>query len=555
MKEHKSNLKALEPVEIRLAAAVRIRYEIARLRAVEQSLTDDAREIAISVVGSPEIAEVVLTVVGGPFADDPESYDQTAVEAFLSESHELHLGGSAPASTPAQGETAPAPSVSAPASGGQPASGGPAANPPAESASGQQQEGEPSAADAVAERLSAYEFDLPADYFGVSFDMVKRPEANLIMGEAVLAVVDGLSLDASPYKGDRGKVHWRRKLFEETFARFQASPPRAKAAVAPEPDVQSSEAAPVVDDAPLADGADPVVEVPARIAAEAPVEQPLLVADAVISQPAVVEPAIPTAPVEQAASARDQYVSAADGETLDRTDADVDAAVAADVPLHDDVAVDEPLAASEPEPARELATSGQVIDFPSPAAPSIDPGLDLLDPFESSPPQRSVASFGSEDLLAPASADRSGHDHEGHHDGAPTYDGPEWEGPGDEAQADLDRSFEDRVGYDRGDDAMDDRSADGRDLDQAAAAALADAVSAPSVEERDVTRLPVGGVPPRPAIAMPSARPVPSVPPRPAPAAPTPVASAMPPVRPALAGAGDGVRLAPRPVAVRPPGM
>ncbi|MFC6049332.1 hypothetical protein ACFPYM_16020, partial [Methylobacterium hispanicum] len=77
----------------------------------------------------------------------------------------------------------------------------------------------------LARRLSAYDVVMPDDFFGVTFDMLKRPEAEQIMAEATLAAVDGLTLDASPYKADRGKVHWRRRLFEEAFAHFQANPP------------------------------------------------------------------------------------------------------------------------------------------------------------------------------------------------------------------------------------------------------------------------------------------------------------------------------------------
>ena len=142
----------------------------------------------------------------------------------------------------------------------------------------------------------------------------------------------------------------------------------------------------------------------------------------------------------------------------------------------------------------------------------------------------------------------------------PFDDEADWGGSDEEADR-LDREFAERTGYDRPDDGSNDR--DDARLDPAAAAALADVVETPPAIH--LQPLPSGGVPPRPA--MPSLRSAPAVPPRPAsptpigqmPAAassPVPVAAAAPPARPSLApGADSGVRVAPRPVAVRPPGM
>lgn len=580
MKEHKSNLKALEPVEIRLAAAVRIRHEIARLTRVEQALDNDAREIALSVVGRPEALDIVLGVIGAAFADDTDAYDQAAVEAFLAEHHDLRIGASATGSPPGpQGASTLQAGASAAAAPTAPPAGGAVAAPNAPAAPvvqppetpSAQHDAVPSAAEAVAARLSFYEVDMPADYFGVSFDMLKRPEADLIMGEAILAVVDGLPLDASPYKGDRGKVHWRRKLFEETYAFFLAAPPRAKdlathavESVAVEDDVVDT---PVIE-TPPADLAEVEAGTP-QIQVQTPqVQAPQMQDPAEAGQPSAdpvrqtgqpdsaPEPAdadlapepAPTAeahvpdrdaasshasPDDEADRGGDEHVPVEDGEGADD-----------ERPSGDDVRED---AAELPliEPVREHAGSGRVIDFPSPTtapAAAAQPDHDHVDPFESSPPHRRTAS-----LAAVGSAE------DGDRTETPTYDGPAWEAPGSED--DLERNFADRAGFDRDDDDRYGAPVANPGFDHAAAAALARAVEVPGAETTEASRLPVGGVPPRPAIAMPSARPVPAAPPRPAPASPGPVASSLPPTRPAIAGAGDGVRLAPRPVAVRPPGM
>lgn len=545
MKEHKSNLRALEPVEIRLAAAVRIRYEIARLRKVEEAIDRDAREIALSVVGRPEVVDVVLEMIGGAFADDTESYDQSAVEAFLADTHDLRIGVAAAAAIVPAPEGA-APSGVAPAAGAAPVAGTPASSvaQPSESAPAQP-DPEPSAVEAVASRVSAYDVDLPDDYFGVSFDRVKRPEANLIMGEAILAVVDGLSLDASPYKGDRGKVHWRRKLFEETYAYFLAAPPQAKVVAAHESDDAHVER-------PVADAA--VVEVPAPVIAE-----PVTEAERPVDQhaPAAhLSPESEMPPADPAADAVSEDEQAAGDEGLvvqgashaveaDPQDVGSDADAGPD-PIRGE---DEGHGSAELpliEPVRPIAASGRVIDFPSPAPAPAAADLDPVDPFESSPPHRRNVSVDAHDAAASVEDDRPG---------APTYDGPDWEGPGAEAEDDLERNFADRVGFDRDDDDRYAAGGAGSGLDHAAAAALVEAVEVPASVPEEAPRLPVGGVPPRPAIAMPNARPAASIPPRPAVISNGSATSIQPPPRPALAGAGDGVRLAPRPVAVRPPGM
>ena len=576
MKEHKSNLKALEPVEIRLAAAVRIRHEIARLSRVEQVLDGDAREIALSVVGKPEVVDVVLGVIGAAFADDTDAFDQAAVEAFLAEHHDLRIGATVAMSPPSPEVEARRP---AGASAGAAPAGGAVATPivpnapaapvgqPAESASAQH-DAEPSAAEAVAARLSAYEIVMPADYLGVSFDMVKRPEADLIMGEAILAVVDGLPLDASPYKGDRGKVHWRRKLFEETFAYFSAAPPRAK--ILATGTVEGAAVGTTVVEAP--DDAIPPVhagtlQAPVDAQLLAPADEPP--ADAVPStgQPEATpehaggdeahdpvdegsapvleqDPGTPQAASDDEADPNGDAHGPVEG---DRVEGAGDDRLPDDEVRHD--AAEPPLV----EPVLGNAGTGRVIDFPSPTAAPVapvapvapaEPDLDHVDPFESSPPERRTASLGA---VGPID--------QGDPTDTPTYDGPEWEAPGSEAEEDLERNFADRAGFDRDDDDRYGAPATNPGLDHAAAAALAQAVDIPGAATIEAPRLPAGGVPPRPAMAMQSVRPVPAVPPRPAQATPGPAASGLPPARPALAGAGDGTRLAPRPVAVRPPGM
>lgn len=573
MTEHKSNLKALEPVEIRLAAAVRVRHEIARLREVEEALDISAREIALSVVGSPEVVDVVLKVVGSPFADGPDLYDQSAVESFLAENHELRLGGAAQ-SAPAQ--SAPAP-VGAPAGGAAEAPRAAAGGQPQDGGPGHQAEGEaPSAAAAVAARLSAYEVDLPEDYFGVTFDMIKRPEANLIMGEAVLAAIDGLSLDASPYKADRGKVHWRRKLFEETFQHFEANPPRPRAVQEPEPASPSDGALPS-DASSTAEG--PVVHAPTvESEAEAavivpPVIQPETVAAPVAAamqsvereaapganSPSLMQEAAPGA--GSPALVQEPVQEEGEGSSADLVDGEASEVRLSEDPVHGGPAGDGPAGMSTLDLSRSVPTSGKIIEFPgAPSAPQDagDPD-DLLDPFESSLPLRTLApvvdpsSHGSHaEAEAEDEADALGEQG----DGTPTYDGPDWEGPAEDETAHLERTFDDRIHYDPRESTQTGVPVVRNDgLDPAAAAALAEA-AAPSVpEERETPRLPVGGVPPRPPIPMPTSRPAPPAPPRPAVAPPGAQAAAVPPTRPALAGAAEGGRVAPRPVAVRPPGL
>lgn len=563
MTEHKSNLKALEPVEIRLAAAVRVRHEIARLQAVETALDASAREIAVSVVGG-EFADVVLKVVGKPFEDGPDLFDQSVVETFLAENHDLRLGATALVASPSSG--APAAGASEP--GRQPA----AAAPP--DASAPQAEGEaPSAAAAVAARLSAYDVELPEDYCGVSFDMIKRPEANLIMGEAVLAVIDGSSLDASPYKADRGKVHWRRKLFEETFLRFEANPPRPRSDQEPEQARDPEQPAVVVEETPPAADARPDVEptpepaaasagtpAPAAAPVSAPtaaaIEAPATAPEAApAAAEAIRHPSSPSVPVEAEALSGPVPMIAA---SLPRLSGSPESSA----PAGDGRAG---MAGTDPFP--QAPALGQIIEFPGApgAAQDAVDADDHLDPFESMPSSRPAVAQSDPDVRAAGTGlDRAdeaeetrdaGEDAAGD-DATPTYDGPDWEGPSEE-EADLDRSFDDRIHYDpRADHAGEaGATAHPADLDHAAAAALAEAAAPTVPEERDGPRLPVGGVPPRPPIPMPTARPAPSAPPRPSVTMPVSPGPSAPPPRPALSGASEGGRLAPRPVAVRPPGL
>jgi hypothetical protein len=563
MTEHKSNLKALEPVEIRLAAAVRVRHEIARLQAVETALDASAREIAVSVVGG-EFADVVLKVVGKPFEDGPDLFDQSVVETFLAENHDLRLGATALVASPSSG----APAAGAPEPGRQPAA---AAQP---DASAPQAEGEaPSAAAAVAARLSAYDVELPEDYCGVSFDMIKRPEANLIMGEAVLAVIDGSSLDASPYKADRGKVHWRRKLFEETFLRFEANPPRPRSDQEPEQAREPEQPAVVVEETPPpADARPDIAPTPEPAAASAGTPAP---AAAPVSAPtvaAVEEPA--TAPEAAPAAAEAIRHPMPPSVPVEAEDP------AGPVPM---VAASLPRPLGSPEssapagdgragmagtdPFPHVPALGQIIEFPG--APSATQDAvdadDHLDPFEAPPSSRPAVAQADPDVRAAGTgADRAdeaeetrdaGEDATGD-DATPTYDGPDWDGPSEE-EADLDRSFDDRIHYDPRADRAGEAGATAHpaDLDHAAAVALAEAAAPTVPEERDGPRLPVGGVPPRPPIPMPTARPAPAAPPRPSVTMPVSPGPSAPPPRPALSGTGEGGRLAPRPVAVRPPGL
>lgn len=218
------------------------------------------------------------------------------------------------------------------------------------------------------------------------------------------------------------------------------------------------------------------------------------------------------------------------------------------------------------DPFPQAPALGQIIEFPgapSAAQDAVDAD-DHLDPFESMPSSRPAVAQADPDVrAAEPGSDRAdeaeetrdaGEDAAGD-DATPTYDGPDWDGPSEE-EADLDRSFDDRIHYDlRADRAGEGGTAHPADLDHAAAAALAEAAAPTVPEERDGPRLPVGGVPPRPPIPMPTARPAPAAPPRPSVTMPVSPGTSAPPPRPALSGTGEGGRLAPRPVAVRPPGL
>lgn len=572
MTEHKSNLKALEPVEIRLAAAVRVRHEIARLQAVETALDASAREIAVSVVGG-EFADVVLKVVGKPFEDGPDLFDQSVVETFLAENHDLRLGATALVASPPSG----APAAGAAEPGRQPAA---AAQPDASAL--QQADGEaPSAAAAVAARLSAYDVELPGDYCGVSFDMIKRPEANLIMGEAVLAVIDGSSLDASPYKADRGKVHWRRKLFEETFLRFEANPPRPRSDQEPEQARNPEQPAVVAEETPPAADARPdVAPTPEPAAASSGIPVPVAAA---ASLPTVAAIEVPAAEPEAATEVTPAAASTIQHPTPPSVAVEAEASsgpaptVAASAlrptgsPQSSAPAGDGRAGIAATDPFPQAPALGQIIEFPGApnAAQDAVDADDHLDPFESTPSSRPAVAHADQAVQAvgtgsdqadeaeeAAETRAAGEDEAGDDDATPTYDGPEWEGPSEE-EGDLDRSFDDRIHYDpRADRAGDaGAAAHSADLDHAAAAALAEAAAPTVPEVRDGPRLPVGGVPPRPPIPMPTARPAPAAPPRPSVTMPVSPGTSAPPPRPALSGTGEGGRLAPRPVAVRPPGL
>jgi hypothetical protein len=571
MTEHKSNLKALEPVEIRLAAAVRVRYEIARLREVEAALDSSAHEIAVSVVGS-EFADVVLKVVGSPFEGGPDLFDQSAVEAFLAEHHELRLGTAALVAPPSSG---------VPSAGSAEASRQPAGVPQPDTSGPPSTEGEaPSAAAAVAARLSAYDVELPEDYCGVSFDMIKRPEANLIMGEAVLAVIDGSTLDASPYKADRGKVHWRRKLFEETFLRFEANPPRPKSAPEQEQAEAQEQAQEQVEErAEEREPVDAVADETSPTATDrvdlAPALEPAATSSGIPTQAPATDPAsVPAAAAVQASEITSQAMPTPQHPepTSSRGEAgnpSTSAPTVAAPEIRPSATVGQAAPAGDGrsgmpafDQARPVPASGQIIEFPG--APNAHQDAvdadDILDPFESALPSRTAMADAGLEIHASDvgsdEADEADGDPAGGEDETPTYEGPEWEGPSEEAEADLNRTMDDRIHYDPREHGPAEAGAMRTGgLDPAAAAALAEAAAPPVVEEREASRLPVGGVPPRPPIPMPTVRPAPAAPPRPAVAPPGSPGTAAPPPRPALSGTGEGGRLAPRPVAVRPPGL
>ena len=562
-----SSLKALEPVELRLAASFRVRREIARLMEIDDALRAEARDMTADVIGGrPEVVDVMLDVIGKPFEQDPEAcaaaFGAGIVEGFLVAEHELRLAGApAPESavaahgraneTPPSGSQSAAPSRPA---AGPAAVSGPQASPLHPDTGRIPQDDErPSLTEMLARRLSAYDVVMPDDFFGVSFDMLKRPEAEQIMAEAALAAVDGLRLDASPYKADRGKVHWRRRLFEEAFAHFQANPPL------PIADADGGEDAAA---------SDRIVESPS---APMPVHQTAAVVEPLgLQEPVVLREAV--GPKIAAHDVRDGVASGA--ASLHDGDAAYDVPSvpefpSAEVPAQDRdrtsvVGVEAedahagahegPDPASEAEPIDEVpeAPTGRVIGFPIQGARQHGPeDEDALDPFGAGPSLSSVrASAPVPSALYGSLAEDPGEET------PPPFDEEDWGGPSDDA-ADLDREFSERTGYDRGDEDGLDRGG----LDPAAAAALAVVVETPAPP---AAGLPTGGIPPRPA--MPNLRPAPSMPPRPANAppsmpsagtvSPSPVAASAPPMRPTLAGAGEtGMRVAPRPVAVRPPGM
>ncbi|MGU3558578.1 hypothetical protein [Methylobacterium radiotolerans] len=545
MTEHKSSLKALEPVEIRLAAAVRLRHEIARLRLVEETLDTSAREIAISVVGS-EFAEIVLKVVGKPFAASPDLFDQSAIETFLAKHHELRLGTAALISPLPPGASA---------AGSTALTWQPAGAPQQAPSAPQQSQGKARSA-AVAARLSAYEVELPEDYCGVMFDMIKRPEANLIMGEAILTVIDGSSLDASPYKADRGKVHWRRKLFEKTFLRFEANPPRMKSALEPEEAVRD-EASPTA--------AAQVVQQPGPESAPELEPSPTTV------------PVAAAVPVPNAAEASGREWKHSLSST--RAEAEVFFNPASTVVTselrpsesvkHTAPAGDGRAGVAAFDPPRPAPTvSGKTIEISGApnALQDADEADDLLYPFKFSLPSRSIvvdagpkvhaakhaAKAEEEDVVSDeAAADPAGVDDE-----TPTYDGPNCETPSENAEADLDRSFDDRIHHvPRGYGSADAGAMRADRLNPAVVAAVAEAAATPLAEWPEVPRLPAGGVLLRPPIPMLITRPSPAAPLRPAMAPPGSFGPVAPLSRPALSGTGNGGRLAPRPVSVRPPGM
>lgn len=401
----------------------------------------------------------------------------------------------------------------------------------------------PSAAAAVAARLSAYDVELPEDYCGVSFDMIKRPEANLIMGEAVLAVIDGSTLDASPYKADRGKVHWRRKLFEETFLRFEANPPRPKSAPEqeqaevqdreqPQEEVEEREPADAVADETSPTATDRVDLAPALEPAaassgnptQAPVASPApVLAAAAVQASEITSPATPTPQHPEPTSSRGEAENPSTPvPTVVAPEIRPSASVGQAAPAGDGRSGMPAFDQAQPVPA-----SGQIIEFPG--APNAHQDAvdadDILDPFESALPSRPAMADAGPQVHArdvgSDEADETAGDPAGGDDETPTYDGPEWEGPSEEAEADLDRTMDDRIHYDprEHDPAVAGAMRTGG-LDPAAAAALAEAAAPPVVEEREASRLPVGGVPPRPPIPMPTVRPAPAVPPRPAVAPP-----------------------------------
>ena len=548
--ETKSSLKALQPVELRLAASFRLRREIARLTGIDEALQAEARDMTAAVIGDrAEVVAVMLDVIGKPFESDDEAaadaFGAGALEAFLDGEHGLRLESAPEPFRADAGEVPPAQTAAGAAPAGPAAPPAPPAQPQGapqpQETGGQPQDSErQSHVEIVANRLADYDVAMPDDFLGVMFDALKRPEAELIMAEAALAVVDGLTLEASPYKADRGKVHWRRKLFEEAFAHFQANPPR------------------LVED----QAGDGLTALP-----------PAAVAPPAIAAPTA--PAVPEKDAEALLPPRTEPVGGPDGldgpETREAADAGTEASEEAGIDLAGDPGPDAEASDGGPEPdgahgqhggaaGEAQETTGRVIDFPVQAVRGQEPDADdVLDPFGAGPSLAAVRTptpaptlFGG--AFEPASEDPLGETP------PPFDDEADWGGSDEEADR-LDREFAERTGYDRPNDGSNDRG-EAR-LDPAAAAALADVVETPPAIH--LQPLPSGGVPPRPA--MPSLRSAPAVPPRPAsptpigqmPAAassPVPVAAAAPPARPSLApGADSGVRVAPRPVAVRPPGM
>ncbi|GJD89413.1 hypothetical protein BHAOGJBA_2940 [Methylobacterium hispanicum] len=565
-----SSLKALEPVELRLAASFRVRREIARLTEIDAALRSEAREMTADVIGGrPEVVEVMLDVIGKPFEQEPEAcaaaFGQGFVEGFLVEEHDLRLEGAPAPGSPsgahaALGGAPPSgsPSLPPPRAAGPAAVPGQQASPPSHETGRIPQDDErPSLTEMLARRLSAYDVVMPDDFFGVTFDMLKRPEAEQIMAEATLAAVDGLTLDASPYKADRGKVHWRRRLFEEAFAHFQANPP-----------LPIEDAVVGMDAAAIERSVEPPpAPEPAR--ETAPAVGPVRAQEAIGSEIA------PDEVRDEAASPASASGADARDDLIPEQASSLEELSAPEFPAQDpepvrDVVFEaqeayagreessDPVSQVAPEnPVGEApaAPIGRVIDFPLQVARAHEPQAeDVLDPFGAGP---SLSPVRASAPIPPASdAPYDGPAADPHDETPPPYDEEDWGAPTDDA-ADLEREFSERIGYDR----SDEEGSDADGLDAAAAAALAVVVETPATPV--AAGLPTGGIPPRPA--MPNLRPAPSMPPRPASAppsmpsvgsvSPSPVAASAPPMRPSLAGGEAGMRVAPRPVAVRPPGM
>ncbi|EHP90207.1 hypothetical protein MetexDRAFT_4900, partial [Methylorubrum extorquens DSM 13060] len=111
--ETKSSLKALQPVELRLAASFRLRREIARLTGIDEALQAEARDMTAAVIGDrAEVVAVMLDVIGKPFEFDDEAaadaFGAGALEAFLDGEHGLRLEGAPEPVRADSGEAPPA---------------------------------------------------------------------------------------------------------------------------------------------------------------------------------------------------------------------------------------------------------------------------------------------------------------------------------------------------------------------------------------------------------------------------------------------------------------